>query len=53
MSDFYQRGPIIDQDSIHNAKATFAGIGSVTLQAVASLQYRCRVFLECLAEAKI
>lgn len=44
MGDFSQLGPVVDQDSIHNPKATFAGVGSVILQAMASLQYRCRVF---------
>lgn len=43
MGDISNTSPIGGQDSSHNSKATYTGSGSVNLQAVASLQYRCRI----------
>lgn len=43
MGDLSNVGPIGGQDTVHNLKAIYTGSGSVSLQAVASLQYKCKI----------
>lgn len=43
MGDLSNVGTTGGQDIIHNLKAIYIGSGSVSLQAVASLQYKCKI----------